>query len=174
MTGRNVLVLLAGGMLLVGTGCNPIDVATRGYKEVKGTEADIRVIRELPAAEMANYSGIEVGRVASSIGDLVPPEFVSQVNGDLRAQLEGLRNTGGHGPPLIVNGNITYYQTQGAASVLLGKTKMSIMHVTATADGAIVADFLAIATSEALRTGDEEMAGMLARGVANYLKRKVP
>jgi hypothetical protein len=161
--------------LLLSAGCNPVDMATRGFKEVKGAEADIRAIRELPAAELAEHSTIQVSRVFSSVGDLVPPEFVAQVNRNLRAQLAGLRNLGGRGEPLMVTGDITYYQTQDTASVLLGRTKMAIMHVTvATASGVKIGDFLAITTSEALRTGAMEMASSLSHGVATYFKRKLP
>lgn len=175
MAKGNRLQVLVSAVLLVVTGCNPVDVATRGFKEVKGTGADIRPVQELPAAELAEHSGIRVGRVFSSVGDLVPPDFVTQVSSDLRTQLGGLQSTGGRGESLVVNGDITYYQTQGTASVLLGRTKMAIMHVTVvTASGAKVGDFLAIASSEALRTGDAEMAGSLARGVANYFRQKLP
>lgn len=175
MANRNRLLVLAYAAVLAAAGCNPIDMATRGYKEVKGTGADIRIIQELPAADLAEHSGIQVGRVYSSVGDLVPPEFVTEVGSDLQSELAGLRNLGGRGEPLVVNGEITYYQTQGTASVLLGKTKMAIMHVTAvTPSGRKVAEILAIATSEALRTGDSEMASSLARGVANYFKQKMP
>ncbi len=159
----NPLWLAVAG-LLTAAGCNPIDIATRGYKEVKGTEAEIRIIQDLPAAEMAEYAGIHISRVYSSIGDLVPADFVADVDRDLRAGLEAVGNLPGRRKALLLVADITYYQTEDTASVLLGKTKMAVMHVTVTtAGGKRVADILAIASSEALRTGNAEMAASLAR-----------
>ena len=56
-----------------------------------------------------------------------------------------------------------------------GKQSVAVMHVIATTvDARRVADFLVVATTEALRTGDTDLAQALARGAAKYFQDKLP
>ncbi len=49
------------------------------------------------------------------------------------------------------------------------------MHVTARApDGRTVTDFLVVATTEAFRTGDVDLAQVRARGTADYFRTRLP
>jgi hypothetical protein len=170
-------VVLVGCVLLAACagGCpSPVDIASRGYSEFKGASQQVAVICDVSAAELAGHAGIEVDAVVSDIGPLLPPAFPAMVAANLRSNLAGLTGFG-VGSPVKMVARITYYQAVGSVETLRGKEKMAVMHVTAiAADGRKLGEFLVIASSDALRVGDVDLAQALARGTARYFQEKLP
>ncbi len=175
MTHTKSLLLFCSVMLVAVAGCgNPVDTAMRGFTEFRGAQHEILVIHDLGPGEMARHNSIQVGRVLSDIGSLVPPEFVVLAQNGTRIQLANLKGLSATGSPIRVIGQITYYQTGGSVQTLMGKDKMAILHVTVSAvDGRKLAEFLVVARSEALRTSDTDLANALALGAAKYFQGKI-
>ncbi len=169
------LVLPTCALLALCTGCpGPLDIASRGFSELKGAQAQAQEISPLDAATIANH-GVELERVVSAVGPLVPPEFVIMVDSSLRKDLADLRHPAAGGAPVRVHGQITYYQPAGSIAILRGKETVAVMHVTGRApDGRTVADFQVVATTEALRSGDMDLAQALARGTVDYFRNRLP
>lgn len=175
MTYRNGVLLVLSAVSIVAAGCSPVSAAKRGLQEVRGAQAQISVIQPIPAADLATYSGVRVNQVVSGIGHLAPQSFVTAVRAGLAQELgrvDGFRATGSL---LLLNAEVTFYQTGSAADTLLGKEKMAIVHVVVSqAEGAKVGEFLAVVSSEALRTSEQEIADALAKGVADYFEARLP
>lgn len=173
---RCLLPLFGCLVLLACSGCpGPVDIATRGFTELKGAEDEVQAIIDISQTELASHIAIRLDQVLSSIGPLLPADFAPLVTANLRNDLARIKGMSGRDAPLKLVGRIIYWQTSGSVETLRGKPKMAIMHVTATAEGdRKVAEFLVIATSDALRTSDMEMAQALARGTARYFQTKLP
>lgn len=175
MTYRNGVLLVLSAVSLVAAGCSPVSTAKRGLQEVRGAQAQISVIQPIPAADLATYSGVRVNQVVSGIGHLAPQSFVTALRAGLATELgkvEGFRATGS---PLLLNAEVTFYKMGSAADALMGKEKMVIMHVVVSrAEGAKVGQLLAVVSTEAMRTGEQEIADALAKGVADYFEARLP
>jgi hypothetical protein len=171
-----ILPMVGCTVLLTCTGCpTPMDFAARGYSELRGAHDQELSIQDINPAELASHDSIQVDRVVSAIGNLVPGEFVVMLDASLRKELAGLKGLPGAGSPIRFIGQITYWQTMGSIEMLRGKERIAVMHVwCVTVDARTIAEFLVVATSDALRTSDLEMAQTLALGAATYFQNRMP
>jgi len=173
MRSKTGLIAIGLATMLLGCGCTTL--AKRGFREFKGAESQLIPITDLAAYELLQYSKVELGRIESDIGPVVPPTFIGALTAAFREKLPSLQGLRPDGPTLRLDGRITFFQAGGTVGALLGKEKMCIVRVRfVSATGTPKGECLVVARSEAVRTGQEDLAREIAKRLTKYLQSKIP
>jgi len=149
-------------------GCSPFSIAKQAGKELIGARGKTLPIRDAGKSTYASFHSVKLGQVTSDIGGLCPAKMTTALAAALRKELGQL---GSGSPSMTADFAVTYYETGGVISKHSTVVTRAILKGE---DGTPVSDLLVVAHSEAMHTGDEDMAKAIAKAFADHLKRKLP
>ncbi len=153
-------------------GCSPFSVAKQAGKELIGAQGKVLPIHSAGRSTYASFNSITLGQVTSDIGRLCPARMTGELATAIRKQMAELKSRfPGGSPAATVDFAVTYYDSGGLISK--HATVVTRAKLTDEANKA-VSDLLVVSTSEAMRTGDRELADAIGKAFAGHLKDMVP
>ena len=152
-------------------GCSPLGMAKRGLKELRGAHGKVVPVRDAAASFYAGLSGIDVGEVTNSIHPVCSAEMHSMIETALRAEAAGAASElQGSGGACTVDLDVSFHKPPGGALALLGKGALLIGRANVRDNqNESQADLLVVVSSEAMRTGRQEMADVFAQTLIGHL-----
>ncbi len=169
---RSILALtMLGSMVVGGSGCTT--VAKRALKEAAGASSKARAVPGLTSSSLAQCQGISVGTPRSDLGSLVDPKFTSALPVALRDSLTGGEEPlfRGGSPTLEIDSEIAWYHEAGGVGGIVGSDSYVVVLFWLSVDGAPMGKVQLVTKSAASRTGEDDMAKSMAKGLASFLKK---
>ncbi len=165
-------LVLFSGLMLLNVGCGT--VLKRTWTEVKGASGKAVPVPGLSRASLANYNGVQIGRLRTDLGGLVSAEYRSALPSALRARLTQPREDKpaifrGGSPVLTINPEIAFYSRPGALGGMLGNDSYAVVLFWLEGGGGPIGKVQVVAKSGASRTGAADLADATAKGLAKYL-----
>ncbi len=142
-------------------------VARRGLAEVRGASGDVYPIQAFSPATAKGASTLKIGQV--QIDGSGAAEFrtalQTQLNKQLAAAIADRKITPGSGEPLTINSTVRFYSSKGGSKLIGGMAFVIVRVEIVDKDGKVVGKADALASTQALRTGTEDLAKELGKKV---------
>jgi hypothetical protein len=151
-------------------GCETM--AKQGFKEFKGAGGEYVQVQDLQENSLSKFKDVKLVDVRNDIGKVCPNDLVTRMKAAfVKTKSEMQDQYPGGAPALHVDLTITYLQDSGGAGTLLGGLGFMIVRGKFKDDaGNLVSDALFVADSEAMRTGEGELADAIIQALGKYLK----
>jgi len=164
------LVLVSVSCVLVCGGCSPLSLARRGLTEFRGASGEVVPIRECSRGFCQSVGTIEPGGLTNSIAPVCPATMVSKLHASMVEEARQVSDRLSGSDRALVDVDVTYYHAPGGVMSVVGKAGLLIGRARVTdGDGTPQGDLLVTVSSEAVRTGQTEMADVLARTLCQYI-----
>ena len=170
---KTKVVVMLSLVCLVGlNGCTT--VAKRTFKEAMGAEGKVLEVRGVSTATLRTYKAVKVGNVTNEIAPLCSQGQYLALRAALPEAFAELKEQFPGGQPEVsVDVAIQYVQRGGTLSSIVGPDQYLIGRVYLRGnEPEPVSELIVVAHSEAMRTGDKELAEAAAEGIAEYLEKK--
>jgi len=148
------------------TGCIGA-VAGRGLAEVRGASAEIYPLKAIPAGAARSASQIKIAPVEADGASA--SEFRAPLQAGLHAALAKAKTPSGSGGALTIRSIVRFYEGKGA-SKLVGGMALAIARIEVVdREGTVIGKADALASTKALRTGEEDLAEAMAKEIIEWV-----
>ncbi len=161
-----------GVLLLAAGGCSPLSVAKQGFTEVRGASGKIVPVREATAAYYQSVGKLEIGTVTNSIAPVCPSSMQALTVAALREQAAKAQEKLPGSTVCTAEADITFYQPPGGVSALVGKGAILLGRAKLYDDKhELQADLLIGVFSEAVTTGEDQLAAAFGKTLAEHVSK---
>ena len=166
------LFALAAAALVGQVGCSPIGAARRAFTELRGARGKVFTIAAAPDEFHQGLSGIRIGRVSNTIEPVCRSETKQAIEAALTTVAEEMSaELDGEKGDCTVDVDINFYKGPGGVGALIGKGALLVGRARVhDRNPEQVADFIVVVASEAVRTTEEELAGVFARVLLEHVR----
>lgn len=172
---RKFLGITVLGLAIAGnTGCAGA-MAKRALSEVVGASSKARAVPGMSTAKLGQFKGVKINAPHSDLGGLVSSKFALALPGALREALTTGKDAPfpGGSPALEIDPEITFFSEKGALGDLFGSDAYAVVLFALIADGTVVGKVQVVTKSAASRTGDDDMAKSMAKGLAQFFEQSI-
>jgi hypothetical protein len=183
MTAMRTILFGTLSILLVysGSGCSTL--IKRGAKEALGASSDVDEVPGTVTVNFSRFNGVDVAPPRSDLGGLVHAKFRDALVKEIYKRLteaEEPREDEEPKPPLFSGGSpvlriepyITWYHKSKGLGSMLGKDSYAVAIFWLKDGGMDVGRVQVVTKSEAMRTGHDDLAKSMAKGLAKYFKKR--
>jgi len=175
-TQRALFCLMGTTFIMCGTGCNPVSMATSGYKAVKGANAHVYSIEAPQQADLTGFESLKFTDVTTDVSAVCPIDVLMAVRSGMQEVLaneETKKVFPGGGKSLTLDVTCRFYKQKPT----IGKEgRLDLLVTLVTPEGRVLGRVYVEGINESMReTKPEAMAKKNTEKLVEYLKKiKMP
>jgi len=145
-------------------------MAKRGWKELRGASGDVVAIRDCSTAFCRSVGTIEAGQVNNPIAPVCTSRMVSKLQTALGEESVEASGELGGSERAVVDVHVTYYNPPEGVLAVVGKSGLLIVRAQVSdGGGSQQGDLLVAVATEAVRSGETDMAKECAKTICKYI-----